>query len=119
MHELSLAMSVDSIVRRQMAAYPGARLTAIEIEIGSQSGVDVPSFRTAIESVILTSPWPNAEAVLTIIPARFQCLDCDTEFTTRESAPDEYYPACPHCGSRQSLPVSGREFRLTAIRLDK
>lgn len=117
MHELSLAMSVSSIVERQMVQYPEATLSALEIEVGLQSGVDIPSFKTAIESVLRTSPWPTAAAELIIIPAKFQCLDCEAQFETARNEVADFYPACPKCGSRRTLPVAGRNFRLRAIRL--
>lgn len=117
MHELSLAMSVAKIIERQMKQYPLSSLAAIEIEIGEQSGVDVPSFRTAIESVIRTSNWPEAKAELIIIPAEFQCLDCENKYRKDSYSPEDFYPLCPSCGSRLSLPVSGRDFRLRALRL--
>lgn len=73
-------MSVSSIVERQMTQYPEAEISALEIEVGLQSGVDIPSFQTAMESVIRTSPWPTARVEIIVIPARFQCLDCGGRF---------------------------------------
>lgn len=118
MHELSLAMSVMDVTTRQLTSRPGAVVTGLEIEVGQHSGVDLDSFRTAMNSVVRTSEWPEAEIDITVIPAEYQCLDCGHRFyTTDDGESPDLYPACPECHARCCLPVSGREFRLKSLRL--
>lgn len=125
MHELSLAMSVMDVVSRQLASRPDATVSAIEMEIGEHSGVDLPSFRIALSSVLHSSPWPGAEVEISVIPAAYQCIDCEFTFMSHscEGRSDtvipeaDLYPSCPQCGRRRCLPVAGREFRVKALRL--
>ena len=63
MHELSLAMSVMDVTTRQLTSRPGAVVTGLEIEVGQHSGVDLDSFRTAMNSVVRTSEWPEARSI--------------------------------------------------------
>lgn len=113
MHEMSLAMSLIEIVEREMKSHPGRRLSAIEIEIGEQAGIERQSFDTALAAVVGTSRWPDARIVIVERPAMAECLDCGRRFHPGGN----FYPTCPDCGSNLCGIIGGREFRLTSLSL--
>lgn len=112
MHELSLAHSVMEIVGREMEKYPSRHLKSIELTIGTHAGVETEAFRTAIQAVMRSSLWPDAEAVIVTVAAEAQCIACGARF-----APDGYIPQCPECGSAMCGIVAGNEFRVSALTL--
>ncbi|MCM1110752.1 MAG: hydrogenase maturation nickel metallochaperone HypA [Clostridium sp.] len=109
---MSLAMSVLDIVDNEMGRHPGAMLRSVTIDVGRQAGVEIEAFRTAIDAVLKTSPWPGARATLNLIEAEAECLDCGRRFR-----PAGYVAVCPDCGSGVCGIVAGREFRVAALTL--
>lgn len=112
MHEMSLAMSVADIARRTMAEYPGKRLTAVELTVGALAGVEIETFRTALDAVMKSSPWPGAVAEITVVPGESCCLNCGCRFPS-----STLYSVCLGCGSGACSVVAGTEFRVDAVRM--
>lgn len=112
MHEMSLAMSVAEIAERTMVSYPRKRLTAIELTVGEMAGVEMQSFRTALDAVIRTSQWPDASVEINLLPAESCCINCGCRFH-----PKAIYSACPKCGNGACSIIAGTEFRVDALRM--
>lgn len=112
MHELSLAMSVVGIVDDEMSRRPGAVLRSVEVEVGALSGVETETFRSALDSVLVSSGYDGAHCELLLTPGRASCLACGHDFGTSCR-----YPVCPHCGSGQCIATGGTEFRVTSLSL--
>ena len=112
MHEMSLAMSVADIAARTMERYPGRSLTAVELTVGELAGVEMETFRTAIDAVFRSSPWPAAVAEVTVVAGESCCLNCGCRFPSTS-----LYSVCPDCGSGACSVVGGTEFRVDAVRM--
>lgn len=111
MHEMSLAMSVMDIAQREMARAGKSRLTGLEIEIGSQAGVERSTFITALDAVTRSMVGSRVRIDIVDVEATAQCLQCETRFSPRSFGGG----TCPNCGSGQTLIVAGREFRLRSL----
>lgn len=105
-------MSVMDIASRQMASRPDKRLSAIELSVGEYAGVEIDTFSTAIQTVIKSSQWPDAVAEINVTPSMARCLMCGKSFH-----PASQIPECPQCHSSACGIVSGREFKVIAIRM--
>lgn len=112
MHEMSLAMSVADIAGRTMEGYPGRSLTAVELTVGELAGVEIETFRTALDAVFRSSRWPAAVAEITVVPGESCCLNCGCRF-----ASSTLYSVCPDCGSGACSVVAGTEFKVDAVRM--
>lgn len=106
-------MSALEIVNREMARYPGSRLSAIELEVGAMAGIELQCFETAMNAVIAGSAHAGAVVEIDQIEAEATCIDCGAHFR-----PESYFPDCPECGSSLCGITRGREFRIVALRLN-
>ncbi len=111
MHEMSLAMSVMEIARREMERAGKTRLNGLEIEVGEQAGVERETFVAAMRAVTRSETGREVAVRIVDIPARAQCLVCGVRFRPRSFFPR----VCPDCGSGQCLVTEGREFRLVSL----
>ncbi len=113
MHELSLAQSVLEIVDTEMARHSGKKLKAVTLTVGERAGVEMNTFRTAIDAVLRSSRWQGAVAKIDIVPSRAQCIACGAQFHPSGSVVE-----CPECGSGACGIVSGMEFRVSSLTIE-
>lgn len=112
MHELSLALSVAEIIRPVVARQPyGTVLSAVEVEVGSLAGVEIDTFRTALDTVLKSEGYTSAKTEIDEISGQAMCLDCSTRFNTNRRN-----TVCPKCCSAKCLTVSGTELRVSGLR---
>ncbi len=110
MHELSLAMSVMKIVEDEARKNDCNDVSKIEIEIGTLSGVEVETFRAAIDAALKSSFYQNVEVDLNVVTALSKCYECGAEFT-----PVYVMDHCPKCNNFPTGIIRGKEFRVVAI----
>lgn len=110
MHEFSLAQNIFEIVEETVAKNRAGRVSAIELEIGTLSGVEIPALDMAIESLQPGSILEDAKIVKLIIKGKAKCQTCQHEFE-----PDDYFTACPECGNFGTEIIIGKELRVKSI----
>ena len=113
MHELSLAQSVLEIVDKEMTRHNGKELKAVTLTVGERAGVELNTFRTAIDAVLRSSRWHDAVAKIDIVPSRAQCIACGVEFH-----PCGAVVECPECGSGACGVIAGMEFRVSSLTIE-
>ncbi len=91
MHEMSLAMEIGSICERELAKLPENRLTAVGIEVGAFSGVEVDTLQFCLE-VVLRERHDGVRIEVVREPGMAVCPSCGLEFSVSQ-APFE----CPKC----------------------
>lgn len=91
-HELSLALEVRSICEREIAKLPESRITAVGVEVGAFSGIEVETLRFCLE-VVMAERFDGLQCQVTREPGVAICPKCGLEFDV-ERAPFE----CPECG---------------------
>ena len=112
MHELSIARDMTLIIGR---AIGGPRpLDRVNVTIGPLSGISPESLRFCFGEVASTEGFGRPELVITEIAASLVCLDCETEYNTRD-----FYDGCPSCGSINRKILSGREFTVDSVEFDE
>ena len=115
MHELSLAMSVARIVGDELARRGDVRLRSVSVEVGALAGVELDTFRSALDAVFADAYPAGGVAVdIVSIDAVAECLDCGARF-----AASERFPACPQCGSAACMVTGGRELRVASVTVDR
>lgn len=93
MHEMSLALEIRSICERELAKLPETRITAVGVQVGAFSGVEVDSLQFCLE-VVMSEGFDGVRCEIEREPGRAVCPKCDREFRV-ERAPFE----CPSCGA--------------------
>jgi hydrogenase nickel incorporation protein HypA/HybF len=97
MHEMSLALEIRSICEHELAKLPETRVTAVGVEVGAFSGVEVETFKFCLE-VVMGERFDGVRCEVVRRPGVAACSGCGLEFEV-ERAPFE----CPSCG----LPARG------------
>lgn len=110
MHEFSLAQNIIEIVEEAIEKNDAGKVSSIELEIGTLSGVEIPALDMALESLQPGSVIDGAEIVKQIIQGKAQCLNCQHEYN-----PDDYFTVCPECGSLRAEIIKGKELRVKSI----
>ena len=96
MHEMSLAASLLSIIKEEMANADKNRLIRVTLRYGALSNVLPEALSTAFE--LLTEGTDLAGAELTMLeePARLACAGCGHKFTP--AGRRDLFMPCPGCG---------------------
>jgi hydrogenase nickel incorporation protein HypA/HybF len=114
MHELAVTQALLALVVERAAAAQAAKVTDIHIEIGDLASYvdesvqfywDIISKDTAAEGAILH---------FARIPLSMRCSACEKEFK-----PDGMTFSCPNCSSDKVQVVSGEEFRLVGLDIER
>lgn len=113
MHELSIALSLVDLARKEAAAYNAQRVTELEIEVGKLSGVDTEALSFVLESVVRDTELENCHITIHPIEGRCHCNDCSTEYPIVD-----LLQVCPHCGSYNKELIAGRELKLKSLLID-
>ncbi len=112
MHELSIAMGIVRIAEEAARKNGADAVKAIDLEIGSLSGVEIESLNFAWPMAVQNSVLEKAEKRIHIIPARAECLECQTRFDI-----ENLFDPCPRCGSHFIQVLQGKEMRVKSIEI--
>ena len=112
MHELSIAMSIVKIAEDETTKAKADTVTKIELEIGVLSGIEIDALNFVWESAVKDSVLENAEKIITLIPGKGRCADCDTEFDM-----ENIYDCCPNCNSNFKGILQGKELKVKSLEI--
>lgn len=110
MHEFSLAQNIIEIVEDTARNNNASKVSEVVLEIGTLSGVEIGALDMALQSLQKGSVMEEAVIVKDIVKAVAKCSDCGEEFF-----PDDFYYACPMCGSFTHTVLRGKELRVRSI----
>jgi len=68
MHEMSIALEVCRIAEQQVGSAAAARVVAVGLEVGDDTGVEVSSLEFCLENLLSTPPFCGARPVITRYP---------------------------------------------------
>lgn len=112
MHEMALAESIVEIVERTAAANGGGRVSAVRLEIGALSHVEVEALRFCFDAVTRGGAAEGARLELDSPPGQAWCMPCGKTVPLARLG-----DACPLCGSHQLQVTRGEEMRVKDIEL--
>ena len=138
MHEVSIALSILSLVEQAFRETPGAKkVSKIRLEIGMLSLVDAEALKFALKTVARGTPAEDAEIEIEMVKPVFKCNRCghtwevsdkdierissDPELSTLVHInPDVVvkYLSCPRCGSSDVEIVRGRGVVLHSVDIE-
>ncbi len=115
MHELSVIQSILDIVIDYANKYNVKKVTKINLEIGELSGFLPDWMQTYYEFVSKDSIASDAKLVITNVPAKLKCQECEKEFGVKR---EKLEFTCPSCKSSDIELLSGREYFIKSIEVD-
>ncbi len=110
MHEMSLAESVREIVEDTARAHSALRVSAVRLEIGALSHVEVEAMRFAFDVVMRGSVAEGARLEIEQPPGSAWCMHCSQQVAVAQRG-----EPCPHCGSHQLQVNGGDRMRVVDI----
>jgi hydrogenase nickel incorporation protein HypA/HybF len=113
MHELSIVMSVVEAAMEVARENRAESISAIELEIGALSGVELDALAFAWPEGVKYSILAQANKTFTLIPGLASCSECNLSFPV-----DTLYDPCPMCGSYFVQVTRGRELKIKSITLE-
>ena len=114
MHELSVTESILNIATKHAQTANARRVTDIHIVLGQLASIVDDSVQFYWDLISQDTLCMGARLHFKRIPAKLSCQDCGTEY----SLPAELTP-CPQCGSMHIKVVSGEEFWLDSIEIER
>jgi hydrogenase nickel incorporation protein HypA/HybF len=114
MHELSVTESVLEIACKHAEQAQATRVTDIHLVIGRLSSIVDDSVAFYWDIISKDTLCENAQLHFKRLPAELVCLDCDHKYQLE----DELMP-CPNCGSPRIRVLSGDEFNLESIEIQR
>lgn len=114
MHELSIAHSILSIAEKSAPAEGNGIITAVSMQIGELSSIEIDSLRFAFEAIKTATVLEKAELDIAIIEGEAKCLDCKTVFHL-----NAYGTACPNCKSYGVTILKGTEMKILSLTIDE
>lgn len=109
MHEMSVAQEICSICESELMGLAESRVTAVGVEVGVFSGVEVDTLKFCLE-VVLGERFPGVRCEIEREPGIARCLSCDAEFEVG-SAPFD----CPRCGATAYGVSGGQSLRVSYL----
>ncbi|NBC84041.1 MAG: hydrogenase maturation nickel metallochaperone HypA [Bacteroidetes bacterium] len=113
MHEFSLAQNIVEIATEQFHGHNVRKIEAIDIEIGTLSGVVKEALEFALEEAVKNTVLEKATIRLIDIQARANCGACGNTFDM-----NDFFGVCPACQSPQCEIISGKELKIKSLRID-
>ncbi|MBW6464999.1 MAG: hydrogenase maturation nickel metallochaperone HypA [Brevefilum sp.] len=114
MHELSVTESVLEIACKHAEQAQATRVTDIHLVIGRLSSIVDDSVAFYWDIISKDTLCENAQLHFKRLPAELICLDCDHQYQLE----DDLMP-CPNCGSPRIRVLSGDEFNLESIEIQR
>lgn len=110
MHEMSLAEGVIQLIEDAARAQEFAKVTAVWLEIGQLSGVEVEAMTFCFDAVARDSIAAGARLEIIVLPGSGWCMACS------QTVPmSEIFGECPQCGSHQMQVTGGTEMRVKEL----
>lgn len=114
MHELSVTESILDIAKEYAQKSGATRVTSINLVIGQLSSIVDDSVQFYWDFVAENTICAGARLIITRIPAKLVCQDCQFEYEI-----EERLTPCPHCSSYNTKLISGEEFYLDSMEIEK
>jgi len=114
MHELAVTENILEIASRHANQAGAKKVTSIQIVIGSLSSIVDDSVQFYWEIISKESICEGSILSFNRIPAQIQCDDCNHTFEIKGDL-----LGCQNCGSSRIKVISGDEFYLESIEVEK
>ena len=110
MHELSIAYSIVEIVNNEAQKVNSTKVSEIELEVGSLSGIEVEALEFAMEVSIKNTIMENANVKINLKEAKALCKKCNFSFPVTS-----LFDSCPQCGGFENEVYQGQEMLVKSL----
>ena len=113
MHELSVAMSIVDIALDHARKASAERVTQVELDIGTLSGIEYTSLEFALDVATRDTLLEKATFRINRIEPLAECHACFHRFQ-----PGGVFGKCPECGELNPKLVCGKELQIKSLLIE-
>ncbi len=113
MHELSIAINIVDIATAEAEKAGAKRVTDLDIDVGSLSGVIIESLEFAMQMAVKDSILEQAQVNIHEIHAGARCRKCGEEFGVTD-----FFDICPKCNSPDLQIIKGKELQVRSLKVE-
>ena len=113
MHEVGITRNLVEIAESHARQAGCQRILSVNVDIGDLSGVVAEAIEFCFEAVSRDTMTEGASLIITRIPGRMQCEECQRAFPA-----DNLTFECPACGSFMLTTLQGNELRITEMEIE-
>jgi len=110
MHEMSIALGIVDIAKKEAKKANVTSFSAIDLEIGTLAGIEFDSLEFIWDAAVKGTVLEHAKKTIHKINARAQCGDCDHFFDL-----ENMHDTCPKCDSFFKVVLQGKELRVKSL----
>jgi hydrogenase nickel incorporation protein HypA/HybF len=110
MHEMSLAEGVLQLIEDAAREQEFAKVTAVWLEIGQLSGVEVEAMKFCFDAVTRDSIAAGARLEIIALAGTGWCMECSQTVPMAE-----VFGECPRCGGHRMQVTGGTEMRVKEL----
>ena len=114
MHELGIAQSIVSQVRRAMAEHDLDTVTEVGLRIGVMAGVMNDALRFSYQAVTQDTPLAGSRLAITPDPIQVTCLDCGAGFEA-----ETWTLSCTSCDATRLSVRGGNALHITHLETEE
>ena len=114
MHELVVTENILEIALKHAKQAEAVKVTNIHLVIGSLSSIVDDSVSFYWNLISEDTICQNAQLHFKRIPAQLECIECGNAYSIENGL-----SPCPNCGSAKVKVISGEEFYLDSIEIEK
>lgn len=114
MHELAVTESILEIALKHAEQAEATQVTDLYIVIGQLSSIVDDSVQFYWDMITDGTLCSGSKLHFQRVPAEMTCLSCGNSYTLQSEL-----TVCPACGSAQVKVVSGEQFYLDSIEIEK
>ena len=114
MHELSIAISIVDLVIDQATRASADRVSEVELDIGTYSGIEYESLEFALGRATRETMLEETHFRINRVEAVAECPACRHIYT-----PEGIFSSCPECNAQGVRLIRGTELQIKSLLVEQ
>jgi len=121
MHEFSFAYNIFKIAEATAIKYNAKKISAVNLEIGELTLIVPELLKRSFEMATTGSMAEGAELIITVLPGKIKCRDCEKTSTVTLSEESHLTGLqlfqCKHCKSKNTEIIEGKKANIKNVKI--
>lgn len=114
MHELSIAISIVDTAIKQATMASASRVSEVELDIGTHSGIEYESLEFALEVAVKDTILEKTLFRINRVEPVAECPACEHLYT-----PEGMFSYCPKCKEQGIRLIQGTELQIKSLLVEQ
>ncbi|GAH46676.1 unnamed protein product [marine sediment metagenome] len=121
MHEFSFAYNIFKIAEATAIKHNAKKISAVNLEIGELTLIVPELLKRSFEMATTGSMAEGAELIITVLPGKIKCRDCEKISTVTLSEESHLTGLqlfqCKHCKSKNTEIIEGKKANIKNVKI--